>query len=91
MNFSQALEQLAAGKMMRRSSWDENSPVQRIYLVPGSTFVVSRAPLNKFYAEGTQITYREHIDAAFSDGTCGVWAKPLESTAAEDWVIVGDV
>jgi hypothetical protein len=57
-----------------------------IYLVPGSTFAVSRAPLNVIYPEGHLITYQPHIDKRFSNGTVGVWTPSNEDQLTAAWI-----
>ncbi len=86
MNFSKALEFIKEGKKLTRSSWNDKGHF--VYLVHGSNFTVNRAPLNSFYKEGTEITYRPHIDSRSIDGTCGVWSPSNSDTLAEDWEII---
>lgn len=89
MNFALVLDSLQAGKTARRKQWAiANSRVQRIYLVDGSTFAVSRPPLNRFYPEGTMVTYQPHIDALFNDGSCGVWDITQADVLATDWEVL---
>jgi hypothetical protein len=85
MEFGQVLQSLHAQKRARRPHW---APDTFIYLVPGSKFEVSRAPLNVIYAQGTQIEYQPHIDIAYGGGACGVWPMPQQDVLAEDWLIL---
>ncbi len=86
MNFSEALELIKDGKKLTRSNW--NGKGMFVYLVDGSKFIVNRLPLNKLYPEGTEITYRPHIDLKAADGTCGVWSISNNDALAEDWLEV---
>lgn len=92
MNFSEALELIKEGKKLTRSNWNGNKlgdgKLMFVYLVDGSQFTVNRAPLNKIYPEGTEISYRPHIDLCAADGTCGVWSISNLDALAEDWEIV---
>lgn len=83
MNFSQALDLIKEGKKLTRANW--NGKGMFAYLVEGSKFTVNRAPLNAIYPEGTEITYRPHIDLKAADGTCGVWSISNNDALAEDW------
>jgi len=55
MNFGAALHALKEGKRVARMGW--NGKGMFIFLVPGSTFKVSRPPLMGIYPEGTEINY----------------------------------
>lgn len=85
MEFGQVLQLLHQQKRARRPHW---APDTFIYLVPGSNFEVSRAPLNVIYPQGTQITYAPHIDIATGGGHCGVWPMPQADVLAEDWLVL---
>ena len=86
LTFSQAVEELKQGKKLTRTGW--NGKDMFVFLVPGSTFVVNRAPLLGIYPEGTQITYRPHYDMRYADGTVGVWLASHGDMNSDDWVIV---
>ena len=86
MNFSNALEKIKLGQKLKRSGW--NGKDQFVYLVAGSTFKVNRKPLSDIYQEGTEITYRPHIDMKHQDGACGVWSPTMGDLMAEDWECV---
>ncbi len=86
-DYSLALELLKRGGRVARSGWVYT---KFIYMVPGSEFTVSRAPLLGIFKEGTLIKYRSHIDVCYLDGTCGVWNSTQEDELAEDWVEVRD-
>jgi hypothetical protein len=85
-NFSNALASLKQGKRVARKGW--NGQDMFLFLVDGSTFEVNRAPLNKFYAEGTKVNYHAHIDMRTSDGTIVPWLASQTDLLAEDWVIL---
>ncbi len=95
MNFSEALTAIKAGRRLARSTWNTfarpgwNEDAQIfVYLVQGSKFTVNRAPLNAMFAEGTEITYRPHIDCKARDGSCGTWTPNDSDLMAEDWEII---
>jgi len=83
MNFSDALLRVRAGYKVTREGW--NGRGMFIFLVPGSTFVVNRPPLLGIYPNGTEITYRPHIDMRAADGTVGVWLASQSDLLADDW------
>ena len=83
MNFSYALEALKQGAKLRRTGW--NGPDQFIFLVPGSTFNVSRPPLLGIYPEGTEINYEPHIDIRNQQGTIVPWLASQGDLMANDW------
>lgn len=82
-SFSEALDHIKLGKRVTRNAegWED----KYIFLVSGSTFAVSRAPLNEFFEEGTPITYHPHIDVKYPNGTVGVWSPTQEDILATDW------
>jgi hypothetical protein len=59
-----------------------------LFLVPGSTFKVSRPPLLGIYPEGTEINYRSHIDMKTVDGSIVPWVASQTDILAEDWIIL---
>lgn len=83
MTFGQALDELKAGKRLQREGW--NGKGMFIFLVPGSTFSVNRAPLLGIFPEGTEINYRSHIDMKAADGGIFVWNPNQLDMLAEDW------
>lgn len=85
MCYSSALNLINMGNLMRRKNWGES---EFVFLVPGSSFKVSRSPLLGIFKEGTPIIYRPHIDKRNLDGTIGTWTPSNEDQLAEDWVIV---
>lgn len=85
MDFSKALEAIKSGQKVGRSDWKNASYV---FLVNGSTFTVNRAPLSLILPEGTEVTYRPHIDMMGTDGTVGTWSPSMVDVLAEDWVVV---
>lgn len=86
MNFSQALDEIKNGKLLKRSGW--NGKDQFVFLVNGSDFKVNRSPLLGIFPEGTYITYRAHIDMKYQDGSVGVWLSSMGDLMAEDWEIL---
>jgi len=84
-SFSGAFDAIRAGEKVARQEWKN---ARFVFLVPGSTFQVNRAPLLGIYPEGTEITYRPHIDMVGADGSVGTWAPSMVDLMADDWFIV---
>lgn len=83
ITFSEALEALKRGKKVARSGW--NGKGIFVFLVPGSTFKVNRAPLLGIYPEGTEITYHAHIDMKTADNQIVPWLASQTDILANDW------
>lgn len=83
MYFTRALLLLFRGKKLARSGW--NGKDMFIFLVQGSTFLVSRPPLLGIYEEGTEINYQPHIDMRTADGTIVPWLASQSDILANDW------
>lgn len=85
--FSAALTQLRGGGRVRRREWPEG---MFLYLVPGSTFKVSREPLLSILGEGQEVSYAQHIDISWKlpDGRLksSVWEPAQYELLAIDWV-----
>ena len=88
MNFGQALEALKTGSKLQREGW--NGKGMFIFLVPGSTFQVSRPPLLGIYPEGTTINYRGHVAMKTADGQIVPWICSQSDMLAADWVVALD-
>ena len=86
MTFGHALELLQRGKLMARTGW--NGKGMFIFLVPGSTFTVNRAPLLGIYPEGTVIDYHAHIDMRTATGEIVPWLASQTDVLAADWCVV---
>lgn len=86
MNFGQAVEAMQEGKLVARKGW--NGKGMFIFLVPGSTFVVNRAPLLGIFPESTEITYQPHIDMYTADKTVVPWISSQSDILANDWEII---
>jgi hypothetical protein len=86
MDFGQALAAVKAGKRIAREGW--NGKDMFLFLVPGSTFTVNRAPLLGIYPEGTQINYHAHIDMKTAQGYVVPWLASQSDLLSDDWVIV---
>lgn len=86
MDFVAALEILNEGGKVRHSKLPENS---FLYLVKGSTFQVSRPPLNSLLPEGTTVSYQAHIDqmTVNPDGTylSKVYTMTNEDLFTDNW------
>lgn len=82
-SFGEALVLLKEGKKVARSGW--NGKGMFLFLVPGSTFKVNRAPLLGIYPEGTEINYHAHIDMRTADGKIVPWLCSQTDMLAEDW------
>lgn len=88
MDFSQALDSIKDGRRVARAGW--NGKGMFVFLVPGSTFQVNRAPLLGIYPEGTIVNYRAHIDMRTADGQIVPWLASQTDLLAEDWVHAED-
>lgn len=86
LDFSEALTHVKAGKKVCRAGW--NGKAMFVFLVPGSTFKVSRPPLLGIYQEGTEIDYHAHIDMRTANGQIVPWLASQTDLLAEDWMIV---
>lgn len=86
MRFGQALLALEAGEKVQRAGWSDKGMF--VFLVPGSTFTVSRAPLMGIYPEGTVIEYCPHVDIRTADGKIVPWLCSQTDLLASDWQIV---
>lgn len=85
MNFSQALDEIKAGKKVSRSGW--NGKNMFVFMVPGSTFTVNRPPLLGIYPEGSEINYQGHVDMKTANGTIVPWICTQSDLLATDWVL----
>lgn len=85
-DFGVALAHMREGRKVARAGW--NGKGMFCFLVRGSKFTVSRAPLNQFYPEGTDVEYRPHIDMKYVDGTIGVWVASHSDMLSDDWMVV---
>lgn len=85
-DFSEALYALRDGHKVARAGW--NGKGMFLFLVPGSTFKVNRAPLLGIYPEGTEINYCPHIDMRTADNKIVPWLASQTDLLAEDWQVV---
>ncbi len=86
LTFGDAVYLLKQGKKVCRSGW--NGKGMFLFLVPGSTFKVSRAPLLGIYPEGAEVSYCPHIDMKTADGKIVPWLASQTDVLAEDWMTV---
>ena len=86
MPFGMAIEALKKGHKVARAGW--NGKGMFLFLVPGSTFKVNRAPLLGIYPEGTEINYHAHIDMKTADNKVVPWLASQTDVLADDWCIV---
>lgn len=86
LNFSDALLLVRMGHKIARQGW--NGKGMFLFLVPGSTFTVNRAPLLGIYPEGTKVDYCPHIDMRTADGKIVPWLASQTDLLAEDWLVV---
>lgn len=86
LTFGLATEALKLGKKVARSGW--NGKGMFVFLVSGSTFKVSRAPLLGIFPEGHEINYKPHIDIKNVDGSISTWVPSIGDVMAEDWSIL---
>lgn len=87
MSFSEALLAIKEGFRVARAGW--NGKGMFVFLVPGSTFKVSRPPLLGIYPVGTEVNYHAHIDMKTADGQIVPWLASQTDILAEDWGVVG--
>ena len=78
-----AVKQMHAGNRVRRQGW--NGRGMFLFLVPGSTFKVSRPPLLGIYPEGTEIQYHAHVDMKTATGEIVPWLCNQSDLLAIDW------
>jgi hypothetical protein len=86
MNFSEALTAIKEGKRVARSGW--NGSNMFLFLVAGSNFKVNREPLLSIMGEGSEVTYRPHIDMKDAEGKVVPWLASQTDLMADDWSIV---
>lgn len=86
MDFGDAVRELKRGNKVARTGW--NGKGMFLFLVQGSTFKVSRAPLLGIYPEGTEIRYCPHIDMRTVDGSIVPWLASQSDVLADDWEVV---
>lgn len=58
-----------------------------VFLVPGSVFLVNRAPLLGIYPEGTTIDYQSHVDMKTANGSIVPWLCSQSDLLATDWAL----
>ena len=88
MDFGQALHLVKNGGRVAREGW--NGKGMFIFLVPGSTFTVNRAPLLGIYPEGTEVNYHAHIDMRTATGEIVPWLASQSDLLSNDWVEVSE-
>lgn len=86
MDFSKALLELKEGKRVSREGW--NGKGMFLFLVQGSNFIVNREPLLSILGEGSQATYRPHIDMKDAEGKIVPWLASQTDLLSNDWGIV---
>ena len=86
LSFGLALIALKQGKKVARAGW--NGKDMFLFLVPGSTFKVNRAPLLGIYPEGTEINYHAHIDMKTADDKVVPWLASQTDVLADDWYVL---
>lgn len=86
LTFGDVLHFLKQGKRVTRTGW--NGKGMFVFLVQGSTFQVSRAPLLGIFPEGAEINYRPHIDIKNVDGSISTWVPSIGDVMAEDWMVL---
>ena len=86
MSFGLAVEAVKKGHKVARAGW--NGKGMFLFLVPGSTIKVNRAPLLSVYPEGTEINYHAHIDMKTADDKVVPWLASQTDVLADDWYIV---
>ena len=84
MNFSAALSVLKSGGRLGRLAWKGTGKF--VFLVPGSSFKVSREPLLSILGAGTDVDYHPHIDMRLPDGRIVPWVAGQDDILADDWI-----
>lgn len=84
-----AVHQMKMGAKVRRSGW--NGKGMFLFLVPGSTFRVNRAPLLGIYPEGTEISYHAHVDMKTATGEIVPWLCSQTDLLAIDWELAESI
>jgi len=82
-NFGHALDGIKRKERWARKGW--NGKDMFVFLVQGSVFKVNCLPLLGIYPEGTEITYRSHIDMWTVDGSIVPWLASQTDMLADDW------
>lgn len=85
-DFGWAVQKLKQGHKVSRKGW--NGKGMFLFLVNGSRFKVNRAPLNEIYEEGTEVSYRPHIDMKTVDDEIVPWVASQSDLLQEDWHVV---
>jgi len=80
-----AITQLSEKTTIARPNWAKGA---YIYLVPGSSFVVNRAPLAELLPAGTEIQYQPHIDYNDGQNNCSPWTPTQGDLLASDYYVV---
>lgn len=80
-----AVKQLHNGTRVARRGWNRKGMF--LILVPGSPFVVNRAPLLGVFPEGTEIDYQSHVDMKTADGSIVPWLYSQSDLFALDWEV----
>lgn len=86
LSFGDAITYLKLGYKVARTGW--NGKGMFLFLVPGSTFKVNRAPLLGIYPEGTEIQYHAHIDMKTADNQVVPWLASQADMLSNDWCLV---
>lgn len=85
MDFGQALRELKRGGRVCRAGW--NGKGMFLFLVPGSTFQVSRPPLLDVFPEGTVIDCPAYVVMKTADGKVVPWLASQTDMLSEDWQV----
>lgn len=86
MDIGEAVHHMREGRRVARAGW--NGKGMFLFLVPGSTFKVNRAPLNVIYPEGTEVQYHAHVDMKTAQGYVVPWLCSQADLLANDWEVV---
>ena len=78
-----AVKEMQNGSRVRRDGW--NGKGMFLFLVPGSTFTVNRAPLLGIYPPGTVVDYHPHVDMKTATGGIVPWLCSQTDLLATDW------
>jgi hypothetical protein len=84
-----AVKQMHNGQRVARAGW--NGKGMFLFLVPGSTFEVNRAPLLGIYPAGTVIDYCPYVDMKTADGKVVPWLCSQTDLLALDWELATQI
>jgi Protein of unknown function (DUF2829) len=86
MDFSDALKNLKLGKRVYRLGWDSVNTF--LFLIPSSTFDVSKPPLNLFFEQGKKMFRPAFIDIKTNNNEIIPWVPTHADILSDDWELI---